>query len=217
MRRSRRIGLGIAAGLGAVLATGRAGAGEAIVTVGPEVAVPMASTPYRLESPPPLPPPEEAYRSPVRFGVGPAGFLGGHADGLGLGTTVDFGTGLVGFRLSAAWMGDGARWGEATPTGGSLGLDQYAAELVLDTHPRGPLHPVFGLGFGLTHADEAGKGGNMGVGLGRFGLEYSLELHDADLRIGVSATGALPGPREASVPADLGPYALLAASLTLGF
>jgi hypothetical protein len=213
----RRIGfIGVVAALVVALASGRSEAAVAEVTVGP-AEPPVATSPDVQDSPPSLPPAEtDAYRSPVRFGVGPAGFFAGHADGLELGATVDFGTGIVGFRLSAAWMGDGARWGEVS-TNGSLGLDQYAGELVLDMHPRGPLHPVLGLGFGLTHADLQGQGGNMGVGLGRFGLEYSLELHDADMRVGVSASGALPGPREASVPADLGPYALLAATLTLGF
>jgi hypothetical protein len=222
MKRIGVIGVGAVLGvvLGVVLGSARAEAAVAEVTVGPLTgpgAGPVADGPYVQESPPFIPQENEAYRSPVRFGVGPAGFFGGHADGLGLGANVDFGTGIVGFRLSGAWMGDGARWGDAASTGGSLGLDQYAGEFVLDMHPRGPLHPVLGLGFGLTHAELLGKGGNMGVGLGRLGLEYSLELHDADMRIGVSASGALPGPREASVPSDLGPYALLAATLTLGF
>jgi hypothetical protein len=202
------------------LGSGRARADEASVSIGPiddRWAVPPDPG-RRYADPPPrsaapaadtLEAPEEPeiYRSPVRFGVGPSGFITGRARGFGLGITTDFGTGVVGVRLAATWMAPG----------GLLSLDQYTGELVLDALPHGPLHPVLGVGFGFAHMDFQGVGGDLGVGIGRLGLEYSLALRNADLRIGASVMGGLPGPREASVPSDFGAYAVFAGTLSLGF
>jgi hypothetical protein len=139
--------------------------------------------------------------------VGPSGFIAGHARGFGLGITTDFGTGVVGVRLAATWLAPGE----------AISLDQYTGELVFDALPHGPLHPVLGVGFGFAHMDFQGVGGDLGVGIGRLGLEYSLALRDADLRIGANVTGGLPGPREASVPSDFGAYAVFGGTLSLGF
>jgi len=195
----------------------RAQADEASVSIGPDdrweapqdLERRYADPPPRpvLQEDPPSAPEPEIYRSPVRFGVGPAGFVAGHAQGFGLGITTDFGTGVVGVRLAATWMAPG----------GLVSLDQYTGELVLDALPHGPVHPVLGVGFGLGHLDLQGVGGDFGVGVGRLGLEYSLALRDADLRIGASVTGGLPGPREANVPSAFGPYAVFGGTLALGF
>jgi hypothetical protein len=205
--------LGTTLGLGLTPASARAD--EASVTVGPSddrwASPPPGVWPGYGDPPPrPPPPPEdepEAYRSPVRFGVGPAGFVAGHASGFGLGIETDFGTGVVGFRLAGSWMAPGAQ----------VSLDQYTGELTLDALPHGPFHPLLGVGFGFAHTDFAGVGGGLGVGVGRLGLEYSLALRDADLRLGASVTGGLPGPRDATVPSSFGPYAVFGGTLSLGF
>jgi hypothetical protein len=193
----------------ATLVTREASADEASVTVGP-------IEDHRYADPPPRPPPlaegpasddPEAYRSPVRFTVGPAGFVSESAHGFGLGIATDLGTGVIGVRLAASWLGPGAR----------VSLDQYTGEIVLDALPHGPLHPVLGVGFGLAHMDFQGVGGDLGIGVARLGLEYSLALRDADLRVGANVTGALPGPRDATVPSDLGAYAVFGGAITLGF
>src|SRR4029077_8880441 len=100
--------------------------------------------------------------------------------GLGLGIAADFGTGSVGARVGAAWLRTGET-GDANhaPLGDSLG--QYTGELTLDLHKRGPVHPVFGIGFGLAHVEKPGGGGSLGIGTARFGVEYALGLPDADV------------------------------------
>jgi hypothetical protein len=212
MRRLGFMVFGAALGslLAATLATGGASADEASVTLGP-------MDDHRYADPPPYAPallPElstsdepEAYRSPVRFSVGPAGFVARNAEGFGLGIASDFGTGVIGVRLAASWLGPGAR----------VSLDQYTGEIVLDALPHGPLHPVLGVGFGLARMELQGTGGDLAVGVARLGLEYSLALRDADLRIGANVTGALSGPRDARVPSDLGAYAVFVGAITLGF
>ena len=160
-----------------------------------------------IDAPVPAADEPDAYRSPVRFAVGPAGFIARSAQGFGLGIATDFGTGTIGVRLAASWLGPGTR----------ASLDQYTGELVLDALPHGPLHPVLGVGFGLAHIDFQGAGGDLGVGVARLGLEYSLALRDADLRVGVNAMGGLPGPRDASVPSNFGAYAVFGGAIILGF
>ncbi len=207
MRRQRVAFFGVALGtfLEVILSPERARADDASLTVGRLDDREYAEPPPRSPSPAAEEP--EIYRSPVRFGAGPAGFVAGRAQGFGLGIETVFGTGVVGFRLAAAWMAPGA----------AASLDQYTGELVLDALPHGPLHPVLGVGFGFAHLDVAGVGGDLGVGIGRLGLEYSLALREADLRVGASVTGGLPGPRDATVRGDFGAYAVFGGTVSLGF
>jgi hypothetical protein len=212
---SKVFGWGCAAVIVALASTARAD--EARVTVGeddgrfaepPPREYPVLRDPprYELERP-------ELYRSPVRLAVGPAAVTTGQNLGLGLGIAAEFGTGSVGARLAAAWMrtqGDGS-----TPElGQSLG--HYTGELTLDLHKHGPVHPVFGLGFGLAHVERAGGGGNLGIGVARMGVEYALGLEDADVRISAGITGVLPGPSDREVQ-DLHGYAIIGAGVAIGF
>jgi hypothetical protein len=212
------------------LAPSEASADEARVTVGsvddgfarpPPRPLVLAVDP-RVDEDPPLPrfvaAPPEVYRSPVRFQVGPAGVTTGRNLGLGLGVGADFGTGTVGVRLAAAWLRGDARAGDpssmSSPLGSSLG--QYTGELTVDLHKRGPLHPVFGLGFGLLHVDGPLGAGSAGIGTARLGVEYSLGLEDADVRLGAGVTGVLPGPAGQQL-ADMHGYALVGAGISIGF
>ncbi len=162
-------------------------------------------------------PPRELYRSPFRLQLGPAGVTTGAGLGLGMNLAVDVGAGTVGARFSAAWLrGEGASSDvtSRSPLGRSLG--QYTAEMTLDLHKRGPLHPVIGLGFGLVHVSKPEGGGVAGIGTARAGLDYALGLEDADVRVGASVTGALAGPADDEL-ATLRGYALLATTLSIGF
>jgi hypothetical protein len=213
-----------------VLLAGEAAADEATVTVGgPRFSrPPPRHEPVMIvDPPPPLPPgdapnvPYEAYRSPIRFSVGPAGVTTGRGLGLGLGAAVDFGRGTVGLRLAGAWLrgegggGDGADGATRSPVANGLG--QYTGELTIDFQKRGPVHPVLGLGFGLARIHRAdGPAGNVGIGVARLGVEYALDLEDADVRLGAGVSGALPGPADREVN-DVGAYALSGAGLAVGF
>lgn len=158
----------------------------------------------------------ELKRAPVRLSMGPLGLTTGRGFGLGVGLGADFGTGSVGARLSAGWMrGEGTKSdGTSTATGDAVG--QYGAEVTLDLHKRGPVHPVIGMGAALLHVSRPDTSGYAGVGTGRFALEYSLGLDDADVRLGGSVTGGLVGPVDSDVN-DLRAYALVGAHLAIGF
>jgi hypothetical protein len=209
-----------------LLVSGSALADEARVTVGvvddrfaqpPPRALPVAVDDSPTARSPEAPPPPDPYRSPVRFQVGPAAVTTGRNLGLGLGVGADFGTGTVGVRLAAAWLRGDARAGdtnEPSPLGSSLG--QYTGELTIDLHKRGPLHPLFGLGFGLLHVDGPLGGGSTAIGTARLGVEYSLGLEDADVRLGAGVTGVLPGPTSQAL-ADMHGYALAGAGVSIGF
>ena len=166
----------------------------------------IADRPYEL--------PREDYRSPFRLHLGPAGVTTGHGFGLGLGLAADFGLGTVGARITSAWFRPES--GGAGPIAGGMG--HYTAEMVLDLHKGGPWHPIIGVGFGVTHiaSSAAGDGGFAGIGIARFGFEYSLGLDDADVRLGLGVTGALPGPSDREL-ANLPAYAVASASLGIGF
>lgn len=159
----------------------------------------------------------EAYRSPFRLNLGPAGVTSGRGLGLGLGLAADFGTGTVGARIAAAWM-RGEEHNDALALNAPLGngLAQYTGELTLDFHKRGPVHPVFGMGFGLAHVSKPDASGNAGIGTVRLGIEYALGLEDADVRIGGGVTGVLSGPSEREVD-NLRGYAVVAGTLAIGF
>jgi hypothetical protein len=160
----------------------------------------------------------EGYRSPVRFDVGPGGITTGRGFGYGVVFGASFGKGTVGFRLSGTWLRGEARSSDTAQsmpaTGESFG--QYLSELTLDLHKRGPLHPVVAPGIGLVHVGMPNQSGNAGVGTVRIGLEHSLNLEDADVRLGGSVLGALVGPRDDEVK-DLKGYVVMQLGVTVGF
>ena len=158
----------------------------------------------------------ELHRAPFRLQLGPQGVTTGKGFGLGVGLGLDFGSGSVGGRLAASWLrGEGTNSdGTSTATGDSVGV--YSGELTLDLHKRGPLHPVVGMGLGLLHISRKDASGYAGMGTGRLGLEYSLGLDDADVRIGGSIAGGLVGPADDEIK-DLRAYALVGAHLAIGF
>lgn len=217
-----KLGLGVVmVSTGLLVVTGEARADEATVTVGQRFAEPPQEDPPRAVAPiavddPRLPDPRELHRSPVRLQLGPQGVTTGKGFGLGVGVGADFGTGSVGGRLAASWLrGEGTNAnGTSTATGDSIGI--YTGEVTLDVHKRGPIHPVIGMGVGLLHVSRPDASGVAGVGTGRLGLEYSLGLEDADVRIGGSVTGGLIGPVDSDVK-DLRAYALVGAHLAIGF
>jgi hypothetical protein len=169
-----------------------------------------------IENPPDLPPPER-YRSPFRLAVGPGFFFSGGDVGAGLGVTADFGTGTVGGRLYAGWFRaqkQGTPGESTSPTGSGFG--QYTAEVTLDFNKRGPVHPVFGLGFGALHVFHPNGDMVAGIGTARFGVEYAFLFDDADVRLGAGITGVLPGPAPKAL-ADLKGYGIVGASIAIGF
>jgi hypothetical protein len=170
-----------------------------------------------FEEPPP--PSHDVYRSPFRLGVGPVAATSGRGLGLGVGVAADFGTGTVGARIAGAWArGENSSDSQSHSNQGDLGtgLGQYTGELTLDFHKYGPVHPVFGVGFGLAHVSNAAGGGNAGIGIARLGLEYSLGLEDADVRLGAGVTGVLAGPEDKEIE-NLRGYALIGAQIAIGF
>lgn len=186
----------------------------------PRRVAPMA-TDERRDDPPEdyrddPPPPRELYRSPFRLHLGPTAVTSGRGLGLGLGIAADFGNGTVGARLAANWLRGEARDDAGRAQGTGEGLAQYTGELTLDFHKRGPVHPVFGLGFGLAHVSKPGVSGNAGIGTVRIGVEYALALDDADVRIGGGLTGVMAGPSEKEA-GDLRGYAIVGATLGIGF
>jgi hypothetical protein len=158
----------------------------------------------------------ELPRSPIRLTLGPSAITSGKGVGMGVGIGADFGTGSIGGRLAAAWLhGEGKTDGASTPTGDAVG--QYTAEITLDLHKRGPVHPVLGMGTGFVHVSRPdGKSGFGGVGTGRVALEYALGLEDTDVRVGASVTGGVIGPVDDEVK-DLRAYALAGVHLAIGF
>lgn len=213
----------------ALLATvGTAHADEATVSVGdPDrfAAPPTYRRPVVVRDEPPYdddpsPTPSEgpqAYRAPFRLSVGPVGVTSGRGLGLGLGIGAEFGTGTVGARISGAWA-RGERSGDDAASASDLGtsMGQYTGELTLDFHKRGPVHPVFGVGFGLAHVANAAGGGNAGIGVARLGVDYALALSDADVRLGAGVTGVLTGPEDREIERLRG-YALVGAQIAIGF
>ena len=158
----------------------------------------------------------ELHRSPFRLQLGPQGVTTGKGFGLGVGLAADFGSGSVGGRLAASWLrGEGTNSnGSSTPTGDSVGL--YTGEVTLDLHKRGPIHPVVGMGVGVLHLSRPDTSGFAGVGTGRLGVEYSLGLEDADVRVGGAVTGGLIGPVDTDVK-DMRAFALVGVHLAIGF
>ncbi len=204
-------------------ATGAA-ADNAIVTVGRDYALPPRPSPQPIiivrDAPPPplidVTLPHEVYRSPFRLSVGPSGVTTGRGLGMGLGLGADFGTGTVGARLAAMWLrGEPQGSSLQMPASGSR-MGQYTAELVVDLHKGGPVHPMFGLGFGLVHIAKNDASGDAVIGTARLGLEYALGIEDADVRLGLSVLGAMPGVSDREL-ADLRAYGMVNASIAIGF
>jgi hypothetical protein len=209
----------------ALCAVTRAKADDATVSVGQRFSDPpqdgtqranpiVADDPSRFGQDPRDP--RELHRAPFRLQLGPQGITTGKGFGVGVGVGADFGSGSVGGRLAASWLrGEGTNAnGTSTPTGDSIGI--YTGEVTLDLHKRGPVHPIVGMGFGILHVSRPDANGIAGVGTGRLGLEYSLGLEDADVRIGTSVTGGLIGPIDSDVK-DLRAYALVGLHLAIGF
>ncbi len=164
-----------------------------------------------VERPDPLP--RDPYRAPFRLTLGPAAVTTGQGVGPGLLAAADFGTGTVGVRLSAAWFTAENPGDPSARLGNDFGL--YSGELVLDLYKSGPLHPILALGLGGAHVShDTGDGWGL-VGLGRLGVEYSLSLDDADLRLGVGVTGGLLGPSD-KILGDLRAFALFGATFSIG-
>jgi hypothetical protein len=167
----------------------------------------------------PANPSRDIYRSPFRLSVGPVGVTSGRGLGLGVGVAADFGTGTVGARIAGAWArNESASDAPSAQNQGDLGsgLGQYTGELTLDFNKHGRVHPIFGVGFGLAHIQNEAGGGNAGIGIARLGVEYSLGLEDADVRLGGGITGALAGPEDKEIE-NLRGYALVGAQIAIGF
>jgi hypothetical protein len=160
--------------------------------------------------------PRELKRAPFRLQLGPMGITTGKGFGVGVGVGAEFGSGSVGGRISTSWLrGEGTNGdGSSTPTGSSIGV--YTAEITLDLHKRGPIHPVVGMGAGFVSVSRVDASGFGGVGMSRLALEYALGLEDADVRVGASVTGGLIGPVDPDVK-DLRAYALTGIHLAIGF
>lgn len=225
MARNGKLGIGSILVVACVLGSAsEAHADQATVTVGERFSEPP---PQARQGPVPIAvdengrftpdrDPREAHRAPFRLQLGPQGITTGKGFGIGVGLGLDFGSGSVGGRIAASWLrgegtGDG---GTVAATGDSVGL--YSGEVILDLHKRGPVHPVIGMGMGFLHVSRADASGYAGMGTGRLGLEYSLGLDDADVRIGASVTGGLIGPVDREVD-SLRAYALASAHLAIGF
>jgi hypothetical protein len=202
-----------------VLLAGRASADESSVTVGfaePPRSSDVTRTSDRdatfvAQDP-------EPYRAPVRFEFGPSGITTGRGFGYGVALGASFGKGTVGFRMSGTWMRGEARSSDTAlsmpATGESFG--QYLGEMTLDLHKVGPIHPVVAPGFAFVHVGMPNQSGSAGVGTLRVGLEHSLNLEDADVRLGGSVLGGLVGPKDDELR-DLKGYVIVQLGVTVGF
>lgn len=160
----------------------------------------------------------ERPRSMVRVALGPSAVTTGKGLGVGVGGALDIGKGAVGGRLSATWT-RGEPGGGSSSSLVSESFSQYAGELVLDLHKRGPLHPLLGIGFGVIRGESARAGvqtsGVAGVGLLRVGAEYALGFEETDVRLGLAASGGLVGPADTELQ-TLRAHALLGAYVAIG-
>lgn len=157
----------------------------------------------------------EHRRSPVRLALGPSFLTTGKGVGVGLGLGVEFGSGVVGGRIGATWLrGEGDKNGVPTPTGNAVG--HYVGELTLDILKRGSFHPVLAVGGGILHVSRTDVNGVVAVGTVRASLEYFAPIEEADVRIGIDATGGLAGPG-ADALSDLKGYGLFGVHAAFGF
>lgn len=158
--------------------------------------------------------PSDPYRSPFRLTVGPAAITTGEGIGPGLFAAVDFGSGIVGFRLSGAWFRGEAPDDAGATLGSRAGL--YSGELTLDLHETGPLHMVLGLGLGALNVGKPGVDAWGLSGITRMGFEYALALRDADVRFGAGLTGGLIGPADSAI-SGANVFAMANATFSIGF
>lgn len=149
-------------------------------------------------------------RSPVRLTVGPQTAFTSYGAHFGALAGLDFGSGALGGRLSSSW----ARGVEIRA--GSSSVSQFGGELTLDLAKRSLLHPVFGLGLAVLYFEHADVKAFAGAGTLRAGLELPLPVHEADLRVGLSAQGGLVGPADARLERMRG-LANVVATFSLGF
>ena len=163
----------------------------------------------------PEPLPKDPYRSPFRLTIGPAAITSGQGIGPGLMAAADFGSGMVGVRLSGAWFRGDAADDPNAALGARVGL--YAGELTLDLHETGPLHFVTGLGLGaLDVTTRDGRDGWAMAGLARIGFEYSLSLENADARFGAGLMGGLLGPAD-EIASGAPVFVTMNATFSVGF
>jgi hypothetical protein len=154
-------------------------------------------------------------RSVVRVGVGPVGRLSSDGASPGLLTSLDFGRGPAGFRLTGAWI----------DVGSEHGLSQYTGELTVDFGGRSRFRPVIGAGAGLGRTSSSVKadgsldpdsGAWLGVGIVRAGLGVVLPFDEADARVGLDLIGSLAAIRADNAP-PLSPWLLSSLTVSVGF
>lgn len=122
----------------------------------------------------------DAYRSTLRFHVGPAVLLQPASPGLF--TALDLGERAVGGRLSASWL----------RAESDEGLSAYTAELWIDFRHRYTLHPVLGAGASFLRGGALGEDESAGAGVLRGALEYELPIVDADARLSLNLLLLVP-------------------------
>jgi len=151
----------------------------------------------------------------VRVLVGPAGKVDARSASPGLLAAMDIGRGPTGFRFTAAWL----------DVGSDHGLSQYTGELTLDFGGLSRLRPVIGAGGGVARKSssvredgslDTSTGATLGIGTVRAGLGYRLPFEEADARVTLDVTGALPAIRTDHDP-DVTPWALASLTVGIGF
>jgi len=151
----------------------------------------------------------------VRVLVGPAGKVDARSASPGLLAAMDIGRGPTGFRFTAAWL----------DVGSDHGLSQYTGELTLDFGGLSRLRPVIGAGGGVARKSssvredgslDTSTGATLGIGTVRAGLGYRLPFEEADARVTLDVTGALPAIRTDHAP-DVTPWALASLTVGIGF
>jgi hypothetical protein len=158
----------------------------------------------------------EPEASSVRLLVGPAGKIDRHGAEPGLFVATEFGSGLPGLRLEAAWLG----------VGNPRGVAQYTSELTLDFGARSWVHPVLGAGAGVARTSSSAAadgtldpnhGATLGVGVIRTGVSFRLPLDETDARIALDASGIFPAIHGADAPKGLTPWATGTVGVLVGF
>jgi len=150
--------------------------------------------------------------SSVRVFTGPALYVSNDDPQAGLFAAIDLGRGPAGFRASGSWAHAGA----------APGISTYTGELWFDLGHPGRLRPVVAAGAGLASIrlvpddGDSPQSETVGIGVLRAGLHYLLPLGSTDARAGIDAVGCLPAVRSEDA-ADLSPWAVLVATLGVGF
>jgi hypothetical protein len=155
-----------------------------------------------------------SHSSLVRLYVGPGLRLSEPMTDGGLFAAFDLGDGATGFRASGAWMHAGAK----------DGVSQYTGELWIDFGAKRRLHrlhPIVAAGAGLARlgaVDAEGRSvtANVGIGVLRGSLDYSLPVAGEDARVGIDVIGNVPAIRSTEA-SDAGPWVIAAARVGIGF